>query len=297
MQDINLGFFVSYNSPGKSQSSPRGDLWQSFLNRYFPYTPPAGQPMAHAQQDAREVAGDYISSRRSEGTVISFLELASQAKVSANQDGTVSINLAHSMSGQPKHFQEIGPLLFREAGGQDLFGFTRDRSGRLVMAMDFPFFVFQQTPLSSGMALNQTVLVYCLLVFILIVLFWPIAAMIRRHYGRTLDLSPDNGRLRLLVHFVCVIDILFAVGWVWLLMSLAGGELPSSGMDARIRLFQALGWLGIVGAVLVIYAALRFLRAPVGRWFKAYNIAAALACAAFVWFMFNWHLLRLSLRF
>ncbi len=297
MQDASLGFFVSYNSPGKGQTSPREDLWQMFLNRYFPYTPPAGQTVAHADQDAKQVAGRYISSRRSQGTVISFIDLASQGTVSANQDGTISISMARSLNGEPKHFREIGPLLFREVDGQDLFAFDRDSSGRLVMSMDFPFFVFPRTPLSESTALNFTILIYCLALFLLILLFWPIAATVRRHYGRSLDLSPRQRRLRFWVHIVCFVDILFAVGWISLLMSLSGGGLPSSGLDPWIRLLQVLGWLAIIGAVLVIYAAIRFFREPLGRWFKIYNVAAAIACAAFVWFMFNWHLLRFSLKY
>jgi hypothetical protein len=110
-------------------------------------------------------------------------------------------------------------------------------------------------------------------------------------------LSPANRKLRLLVRFAGIVYVLFAAGWISLLLSLSGGGLPSSAFDPRIRLFQVLGWLGIIGAVIVFYATYRFLREPVGRWFKIYNVAAAIACAAFVWFMFNWHLLRFSLRY
>ena len=297
MQDANLGFFVSYNSGGKGPTSPRGDLWEAFLNRYFPYTPPAGESMAHAEQGAKEVAGNYLSSRRSQGTVLSFLQLASQVKVSANQDGTIGVSSARSLSGYPTHFREIGPLLFREVGGQHEFAFDRDSSGRLVMSTDFPFFVFQRTPLSKSTTLNLTILIYCLVVFLLILLFWPIAAVVRRHYGRTLEMASGNRRLRLLVHFACIIIIVFAAGWIWFLSSLSGGGLPTADLDPRIRLFQVLGWLGIISAVIIVYAAYRFLREPVSRWFKIYNIAAALACAGLVWFIFNWHLLSPSLKY
>lgn len=297
MQDANLGFFVSYNSQGKAESSPRSDLWDRFLDRYFPYTPPAGETVANAKDDAKAVSKSYISSRRTEGTVLSFLDLASQAKVSPNADGTISINLARSLNGQPKHFREIGKLLYREVDGQDLFAFDRDSSGRLVMAMDFPFMIFQQTPLSESIPLNLTILIYALLMFILIVLLWPIAAVVRRHYDRPLAMPPEDRRWRLLVRVVCLLEIVFAAGWISVLTTLSGGELPGPGLDTRIRIFQIIGWLGVLGAILVLYAALRFLREPLGRWFKIYNVAAALACVALVWFMFNWHLLRFNLQY
>ena len=40
MLDRGVAFFVSYNSAGKGDISPRTALWQHFLDRYFPYTPP-----------------------------------------------------------------------------------------------------------------------------------------------------------------------------------------------------------------------------------------------------------------
>ena len=39
--DANVGFFVSYNSGGNGKGSGRTLLWEQFLDRYFPYTPPA----------------------------------------------------------------------------------------------------------------------------------------------------------------------------------------------------------------------------------------------------------------
>lgn len=267
-----------------------------FLDRYFPYTPPPGQPMANAQQDAQEVAGHYLSSRRSQGTVISFINLVSQEKVTPNRDGTISISSARELSGEPKHFQEIGPLLYREMHGQDRFAFDRDHSGRLVMSMDFPFMVAQASPLHVSLALNLTILIFCLVVFLVILLGWPIAAIARRHYGHSLDLPPQDRKLRLWVHIACIVEILFAIGWIAIVMSMSSG-LPSAQLDVWVRVCQVIGWLGIIGAIVIIYAAIRFLRDPLSAWFKTYNVVAAIACIAFVWFMFNWHLLRFSLQY
>jgi len=35
--------FVSYNSAGQGETSPRTILFGAFLDRYFPFTPPAGE--------------------------------------------------------------------------------------------------------------------------------------------------------------------------------------------------------------------------------------------------------------
>jgi CubicO group peptidase (beta-lactamase class C family) len=40
--DSGVGFFISYNSAGKGESSPRGIIWEAFLDRYFPFKGRAG---------------------------------------------------------------------------------------------------------------------------------------------------------------------------------------------------------------------------------------------------------------
>src|SRR5262249_36310447 len=52
--DANVGFFVSYNSAGNGKGSGRTLLWERFLDRYFPYTPPAAPPVADAKEQAKK---------------------------------------------------------------------------------------------------------------------------------------------------------------------------------------------------------------------------------------------------
>src|SRR5829696_5537151 len=49
--DQKVGFFVSYNSAGRGDSPGRINLWQAFLDRYYPYTP-AVTTSATAKEDA-----------------------------------------------------------------------------------------------------------------------------------------------------------------------------------------------------------------------------------------------------
>jgi len=54
--DAGVGFFVSYNSGGRGEGSPRTELWEAFLDRYFPYAPPDEPATASAKQDADSLA-------------------------------------------------------------------------------------------------------------------------------------------------------------------------------------------------------------------------------------------------
>ena len=75
--DAHLGYFLSYNSLGKDVGGGRGEVWRSFVNRYFPS---AGQPKVNvdpnmAKSDGRAVGGLYDGTRRGQTTLLRILAL------------------------------------------------------------------------------------------------------------------------------------------------------------------------------------------------------------------------------
>src|SRR6185369_8568356 len=81
--DANVGFFISYNSAGKGEISPRDAVWEKFLDRYFPYQPPTITAQSTAKQHAAELSGSYQVSRREQTTMLALLYKLLQMKVTA----------------------------------------------------------------------------------------------------------------------------------------------------------------------------------------------------------------------
>ena len=121
------------------KSNNRKALFDSFLDRYFPYAVPAEPKPADAEGDARQVAGEYITSRRPVANILSFIGFLENMKVIPGKDGTVTVDGLKGQNQLPTTWEEIGPLVYREKNGQDLLGFTKDAEGRMVLAMDYPF--------------------------------------------------------------------------------------------------------------------------------------------------------------
>ena len=297
--DAGVGFFISYNSAGKGEISPRTAVWEQFLDRYFPYHPAEPPTISSAPADGREVAGRYLNTRRADTTLFRVFSAVGQTKVSVNPDGTISVDALKDLNGEPKKFHEIGPMLFQEVGGQDLIGFKHD-SGRLVMAVGaYPFMVFQKATWSENSAFNMFVIIGGIVVFVLTLLLWPVGALIRRHYGRKLELQPGERRRRLLVRIVCILDLACLAGFV-IFFSVAMKDigLLSPRYNIWLRLVQLFGWLGVIGTLLAIYNAFRSWTTS-NRWLlsRIGDTLIALACLGFVWFAFAWNLLVLSLRY
>lgn len=298
MLDDHLGFFISYNSAGKPGFSGRTAVWQKFLNRYFAYTPPASQSVANAAQDMDSVVGTYWSSRRSQGNIVAVIASLDQAQASKNADGTISIDLSKDFAGNPKRFQEIAPMLFREVDGQSRFTLTKDYAGKPIIVSDLPIFVFQPTPARKGQNANLAILIFAVAMFVITLLFWPLNAMLRSHYGYYVELTPQYRRLRFWVRVVCVLDLAFLGCFaLWLTSVEENIALLSSNYHAKLHALQVIGALGALGTLLAIGYCLRSWRSEVWFWAKVWNTLLMLACLAYTFYLLNWHMLNFRLNY
>jgi CubicO group peptidase (beta-lactamase class C family) len=299
--DANVGFFVSYNSAGKDEVSPRGVLFNNFMDRYFP-VPPGNEPVPPtAAQDARRVAGLYKISRRFETNTLSVTTLLGEAKVLVDpKDNTIYIDqFFKDLNGRPKHFREVAPLLFRAVNGAEKLDFVKDANGRWLLYLDFPFMLFQEVDHTLDCKMfNYVVIGFSIGVIALTLLFWPVAAILRKHYAKPLKLSDRARRLRTLVHVVCFVVVALVVGLALLLNALEKpGGLGSAG-DFKIHVLQIVGLLTGIGALIAIYnAAKSWGDTQQWFWYKIWNTLLAAACVGFFWFIYHWHLLNFHLNY
>jgi len=299
MLDDHIGFFVSYNSAGNGKGTGRAEIWHQFLDRYFPYTPPAVAPVSTAFADAHAVAGTYRSSRRSQTTFVASSELASQQAVTVNADTTISVQGMDDLAGNPIHFREIGPRVFRQVGGQEMVAFKTDPHGVMVMGNPFPFEVGQRASLVKNGKFNESILGFAIAMFLLTLLGWPLNAMLRRHYGAQPVLDDRYRMLRWVIRALCFANILFVCLVVKFFANLGDdiGAL-SSRSDGYLRFLQLIALIGALGAFVAIYYDVRSWRSTaLWIWAKVWNTLLAVAFVGFALFLLNWHLLTTSLRY
>ena len=296
--DANVGMFISVNSLGKAETDMRELLWQKFLDRYFPYKQPEVPKLATAVADARQVAGTYLVSRRADSSVLRALALIGSSNFTARSDGTIEGGLFKEFNGKPKRWREIGPLLYQETDGQERLLFRRDSSGRMTVFTDFAAFAFQRASFTETKGFNLFVLVGSLLIFVLTLMFWPVAGVVRRHYKLPLTLSAEEIRLRRWARLVCLWDVLVFAGWT-ILFGYGSGEIGrlNSGLNGPMILLEIAGILGGVGGLLALANAFRSFSSKRWWWTKVQDGLIALACIGFVWMGFTWRLFHLSTQF
>src|SRR5262249_37297768 len=162
----------------------------------------------------------------------------------ASPEGMIKIDSEKDFNGQPKLWQEVGELLYREINGQDRVQFRRDVSGRLVLVPDTPIFVFQKASIAENKWVNCAVVAAVLTVFLVAVLVWLIAALLRRHYRRTLTFSPTESRLRIMARLIGLLDVVVIAVW---LQVIKVDPVLTAKWDPMLHLIQVCAVIGVLG--------------------------------------------------
>ena len=281
----NLGFFISYNSPGRADYSTRSLVWESFLDRYFPYKTPAAAGSASAAADNRAVAGSYLSSRRSDSSFLRILYVLIETQVAVDKDGQLVVSDIKDYNGKPKKWESIAPMTYREVGGKDLLAFAKDSAGQPEMVFNFPVATGMRPKWYEDRSLLLPVAIATAVLLLLTILLWPIGAMVRRHYRRRIELPDGERRLRLWARLACLIDVL-AIVVFGIIVSVGFQKITmfSAPLDPWLRLAQGLVIVGLVGTlVALVNAALAWGSGARGVWSKIGETLIALACLGFVW--------------
>ena len=300
--DAHIGYFLSYNSLGKNVGGGRGEVWRDLVNRYFPSP---GEPKVDvdpntATSDGRAVHGVYDGTRRSETTFLKIVALLSQFRVSSDKDGVLTIEGEKNQSGELKKWKEIGPLVYGEIDGLERIAFRRDASGTVREMLPFPAIYQGQrvtwyaTKTFVGMLIGGN-----LLLVALTVLFWPVAVLVRRKYERPLFIAKTDRVLYVGSRLVCIGELIFILAPVIAFsQGLEHIVILGDAINPWLRGLHIFGWVLMAGIVLLVIAAVRFVRLPGhGLWFRAHAVLLAVGGIAFVVFAWQYHLLDASLRF
>ncbi len=296
--DANVGLFISVNSMGKGEAPLREMLWEKFTDRYFPNTAPAEATLSTAKEDAAQIAGSYLVSRRAESNFLKGLSMISTVSAAPQPDGTIVFDFIKGFNGKPRHWREIAPMLYQDVDGQDRLFFRRDSSGRMQIFTFFAAFAFQKAAWYETKGFNLFLLIFFLTIFVLTLVIWPIAGLVRRHYKLPLALTPGEIRLRRWTRLVCLFDVVVILLWT-ILVSYAGSVIGrfNSRLDPWLYIIQFLGILAALGTIVAIVNAFRSITSARWWWSKIHDALVALACLGFVLFGMLWRLFHVSAQY
>jgi CubicO group peptidase (beta-lactamase class C family) len=265
--DKHVGVFMSFNSLGKEGAAEnvRVALFRAFLDRYFPFTPPEEKTVSNAKVDAARVAGWYEGSRKIESS-LRLVFAVGQSQVTAMPDGTIEIDALKTFGGAVKRWREVGPLDYREVGGQTHTKFVTDTHGNVSywISDDFlPVLIFERVHGLKQLPHLKIMAGGALAVLLLTIVIWFGGWIARRHYKTSLQISPQAARLRLLSRLGVVLILAMLGGWFGVLAALSSSI---GDIKTFFAVLYVVGVLAALGSVaIVIEAVSRILRGP-GGW-------------------------------
>ena len=294
-----VGLFISMNSAGKEGAAHtiRQQLFEQFSDRYFPE---GAQPEnkideATAAHDAQLLAGSYENTRRADTNFLDLLNLIQPTKVSVNQDGTVSISGMNKASGDPKHYREIAPLLWREVDGHSLLGAIVENGAvkRFSVSEISPFMMLE--PYSAAKAPSwlipaALVAMSCLG---LTLIGWLASAFFPRF-------AKPRARTYRWVRFADLAAVVVTAGWGGFVVWLVGDGLSETASAVVIlHGMQLLTVVGLIGSFAVgLWNAREVLTFPQAGWHnKGWAVLQAASLASLLWIAAVYHLIGFSGEF
>jgi len=303
--DHGVGLFVSFNSLGKDGAAQplRSTLLEEFADRYFPVPNASARPLDEktAREHAAMIAGHYVNTRRVETTFMSLLNLASETKVVANDDGTIGVSIFLSPTGRPLRWREVEPFVWQQEHQTALLvgEVQDDRVVRFSTAEYAPIMFFERPAASKSGAWLLPAGIAALAALLLTTLAWPVSALVRRHYRVPAKLSAHDASAQRWMRVVATSTTLVWAGWIALIVALITDlTLLAPKSDPWLYLLQGVGVVVFVGGTLVgLWAAWRTLRGSRSVLAKTWSALLVVALLVSLWIAAAFHLLAFGARY
>jgi len=296
--DQHVGLYMSFNSAGKDGEADkvRVAVFQAFLDRYFPYAPPEEPTVGDAKPDAARVAGWYQGSRRID-SALRLLYAGIQTEVKARPDDTIEIAALTDLNGTPKRWREVGPLTYREVGGQVHAKFVADADGNVLywISDDFvPVEIFQRVRGIHQLIVLEILTGIFVATLALTIAIWFGGWAVRRRFGVKLVMPPLAARLRLASRIGALILLVLLAGWVGLVSVLTAG----SDIATMLAALYVIGAFGILGALAILAeAVLRVLHGPGGWLLRSGEVLLGLSALFALWATYAYGLASFSFTY
>ena len=279
-----VGVFTSLDGIGEIKAA--GDIPRvtaAIARRFLPRAPREAEASAATLSGDAELVGAYHLSRRADSSILRFNDLVSQRLLRADSAGAIRSFASIWPFGNGGDVKRAGTGLYDVAGFGRL-ALVEDAGSESYLAE--PALLLQRVPWFLDARWIVPAFVASAAVAFLTLLAWPVAALWR--YWRKRRWSEDRGdrRRHLAVRLVLLVDA--AVIVVMLVLFFKGSldfTILSDALDPVVLALYALAWLGVGGAVLALWAAIRFwLNGAGSRWSRVHHTLIAASTVMLAWF-------------
>ena len=292
-----VGVFVSRSGTGEVQATGQiPDPATAIAKRFLPKVRETADVRTASFPADPGVAGIYHSSRRAESSFVRFNDLVAERVLKIDGAGNVRSYSAIWPFGDGRMLKRVERNLYEAPeGGRNAF--VDDSGSGSYWAV--PALRLQRVPWSFDARWIVPAFLVSAVIILLTLLAWPVAALWR--YWRKKRWSQDSGDLRrhLAVRLVLLVDAaaIVASAVLFIMGSMDLTRLDDA-LDPLLIALYALAWTGMFGAILVLWAAIRFWRNGVGsRWSRIHHALIAASSVMIAWVFLTFHIAGTTLNY
>jgi CubicO group peptidase (beta-lactamase class C family) len=180
MPEEDLGFFISFNTD--TGGGVYATVYKAFMDRYFPDTRTWPEPMPVTQEWLTRFSGQYTVNRYPHTDILKLASLFSRVNMSVTDDNRLKVD----MGGETSYYVVLDSTTFRKENTSEVIAFEIDDNGKVVHAYEGLMAVFTLDKVEYFDSTDWHNLLFGLsaLTALLVVLQWPLVALIRRNYLR-----------------------------------------------------------------------------------------------------------------
>jgi len=294
LPEEDLGLFVSYNG---GNAFARENLFQAFMDRYYPEPPPppALQPPEGSLERTLPYTGEYHPNRRSFTTLEKLLVLMQPIHINVNEEGY----LVASFFGETEQYVEVEPGFYtnRRTEGSQLINnlfFEEDDQGQVMLFAD-GIMTFSQAPWYGTGSFTGLLIVVSLLFLTGTLVAWGVGFALRIYRRQGIKSQDMSSAARWTGGLFSLLALFFFLG----LAGILGDIVPAFGVP---RIFfedpPGLDLLLVVPIIMSFLGVLMVLFTGLAWWKKYWNLSGRLhytlmaaAALALAWIMNYWNLL------
>ena len=264
--------------------------------RFLPKTTTATNASAEDAAADGRMSGVYHASRRADSTLLRLQELQGQFAIRFDSSGTLHLLPAAFPFGAGITFGRLAQNLY-EGPANSRLAYVEKPGGDSHFAQ--PGLILQHVPWWFDMRWIAPALGASLLIILLSLLAWPVAALWRLWRKKKSSEDTADRRWHLAVRLVVLVDaaVVFATLLIFALGS-ADYAILGDALDPFLIALYAFAWAGVVGAVLALWAAISLWRsASISRWSRLHHSLIAMSCLMMAWFFVVFRVAGTSLNY
>ncbi len=276
-----IGIFVSRDGIGDVKTGREiPNIAPAVARRFLSEPPDTAGARPAASPDEAGIAGIYHPSRRAESSFVRLRDLVSERVVRIDGDGNARLLPSIWPFGDGTLFRRIGRNLY---AGPERLAYVERESGSYVAT---PAIQLQRLPLYLDARWILPALAASIVVMLLTVLGWPFAALWRRWHKKRFSESRAEVRLYRAARLFLLLDIIVILAIITLFaLALADLTILNEALDFKLIALYIAAWIGVLGAIAVVWASVRFWRNGVGsRWSRIHHTLLAVSSVMIAWF-------------